>query len=65
MARKPNYTFERNARNKAKADKKEAKRQAKLASKVQKVDGEAADDAVDESPIAAETERDPTLAPPE
>jgi hypothetical protein len=30
MARKPNYSFERNTRAKAKADKREAKRQAKL-----------------------------------
>ena len=30
MARKPNYSFERNNRAKAKAAKREAKRQAKL-----------------------------------
>lgn len=33
MARKPNYAFERNNRAKAKAAKREAKRQAKLAGK--------------------------------
>ena len=36
MARKPNYGFERNARAKAKAEKREAKRKAKLASKAEK-----------------------------
>jgi hypothetical protein len=36
MARKPNYAFERNAKAKAKAEKREAKRQAKLASKAEK-----------------------------
>lgn len=36
MARKPNYSFEKNARAKAKAAKREAKRLAKLASKTAK-----------------------------
>ncbi len=36
MARKPNYSFERNKRAKAKAAKREAKRAAKLAAKAQK-----------------------------
>lgn len=36
MARKPNYSFEKNARAKAKAAKREAKRQAKLAAKAEK-----------------------------
>jgi len=36
MARKPNYSFERNSREKAKAAKREAKRQAKLAAKEKK-----------------------------
>lgn len=36
MARKPNYSFERNQRAKAKAAKREAKRQAKLASREKK-----------------------------
>ena len=36
MARKPNYGFERNARAKAKAEKREAKREAKLALKAEK-----------------------------
>jgi len=36
MARKPNYSFERNARAKAKAEKREAKRLAKLAAKAEK-----------------------------
>ena len=33
MARKPNYAFERNNKAKAKAEKREAKRLAKLAGK--------------------------------
>ena len=33
MARKPNYSFERNQRAKAKAAKREEKRQARLAAK--------------------------------
>ena len=40
MARKPNYSFERNARARAKAKKREAKRQAKLASKAQRQNAE-------------------------
>ncbi len=36
MARKPNYSFERNKRAKAKAAKREAKRVAKLAARAQK-----------------------------
>ena len=36
MARKPNYSFERNKLTKAKAAKREAKRQAKLAAKEEK-----------------------------
>ena len=36
MARKPNYSFEKNARAKAKAAKREAKRQAKLAARAEK-----------------------------
>ena len=36
MARKTNYAFERNKRVKAKAAKREAKRQAKLAAKEKK-----------------------------
>ena len=35
MAKKPNYAFERNAKAKAKAEEREAKRQAKLASKAE------------------------------
>jgi hypothetical protein len=48
MARKPNYSFERNSRAKAKADKKEAKRLAKLSQKAgaTDVDGDG-DEAVD------------------
>ena len=38
MARKPNYAFERNNRTKAKAAKREAKRQSKIASKSRKAD---------------------------
>ena len=33
MAKKPNYAFERNAKAKAKAEKREAKRLAKIAAK--------------------------------
>jgi hypothetical protein len=36
MARKPNYSFEKNSRAKAKATKREAKRLAKLTSKMAK-----------------------------
>lgn len=36
MARKPNYSFERNKRAKAKAAKRDAKRQAKIAARAQK-----------------------------
>jgi hypothetical protein len=47
MARKPNYAFERNSRAKAKTEKREAKRLAKLAAKggTGEVDGETADEA--------------------
>ena len=41
MARKPNYAFERNAKAKAKAEKREAKRLAKLAAKAEKQSEEA------------------------
>lgn len=44
MARKPNYAFERKNRANAKAAKREAKRQAKLAGKSQKTDAEKSDD---------------------
>ncbi len=54
MARKTNYAFERNSRAKAKAAKREAKRQARLAKKT-----EGATDDV------AEGESDPTQAPEE
>ncbi len=40
MARKPNYSFEKNARAKAKAAKREAKRKAKLAAKAEKQSAE-------------------------
>lgn len=59
MARKPNYSFEKNARAKAKAAKREAKRQAKLAAKADKQtpdsiphsndDARVSDNAVDET----------------
>ncbi len=58
MARKPNYSFEKNLRAKAKADKKEAKRLAKLAAKQgaaddnDGLDTDAEPDA--ESPVAAD-----------
>ena len=44
MARKPNYAIERNNRAKAKAAKREAKRQAKLAGRSRKTNAEALDD---------------------
>lgn len=43
MARKPNYALERNNRAKAKAAKREAKRQAKLAGRSRTTDAEASD----------------------
>jgi len=52
MARKPNYTFERNARAKAKADKREAKRQAKLAAKADKRVPDPADPEANDAPEA-------------
>jgi len=54
MARKPNYSFERNNRAKAKAAKREAKRQAKLLKKGGAV-GEESDDA---SPLEPERSED-------
>ena len=50
MARKPNYSFERNRRDKAKAAKREAKRQAKLAAKAETKDPAADDAAKDSDP---------------
>lgn len=44
MARKPNYAFERNKRAEAKAAKREAKRQAKLAGKSRVTDAEISDE---------------------
>ena len=65
MARRSNYSFERNARAKAKAEKREAKRQSKLAAKrantqsvvpkPDSIDPKSADDvALDDSPASAE-----------
>jgi hypothetical protein len=54
MARKPNYSFERNSRAKAKAAKREAKRQAKLLKKGP-VAAEAPDDV---SPVEPERSED-------
>jgi hypothetical protein len=54
MARKPNYSFERNNRAKAKAAKREAKRQAKLLKK----GGAAAEESDDASPAEPERSED-------
>ena len=63
MARKPNYSFEKNLRAKAKADKKEAKRLAKLAAKqgVTDADSGVEGDPEAESDIAVAA--DPTAEP--
>ncbi len=53
MARKTNYAFERNNRAKLKADKREAKRQAKLAKKAEEA---GADEFGEESAPAQESE---------
>ena len=53
MARKPNYSFERNNRAKAKAAKREAKRQAKLLKKGAAA-GEESDDAASPEPERSE-----------
>ena len=45
MARKPNYSFERQERERADAKKAEAKAAAKAAKKAAKAGGEAEDDA--------------------
>lgn len=45
MARKPNYSFERQERERADAKKAEAKAAAKAAKKAAKAGGEADDDA--------------------
>lgn len=55
MARKPNYSFERNQRQKAKAAKREAKRAAKLAAKEKRQDD--GDGTADEGPASASDER--------
>ena len=52
MARKPNYSFERNSRAKAKAAKREAKRLAKLAAKAEKQAGESTPEPDDGAPPA-------------
>ena len=54
MARKPNYSFERNNRAKAKAAKREAKRQAKLLKK----GGAAGEESDDASPLEPERSED-------
>jgi hypothetical protein len=51
MARKPNYSFERNARAKAKADKKEAKRQAKEAARKVKLAEDGEEPGIGDDPI--------------
>ncbi len=60
MARKPNYAFERNAKAKAKAEKREAKRQAKLAATAEKQVTEADDDDRPADPAANDTAADGT-----
>ena len=63
MARKPNYTFERNARAKAKAQKREAKRQAKLAAKAEKQPDEPTPELNEDAP-PADTAADDTAQRP-
>ena len=58
MARKPNYAFERNAKAKAKAEKREAKRQAKLASKAEKQPAESMPEPDDDARPADTTSDD-------
>jgi hypothetical protein len=62
MARKPNYAFERNAKAKAKAEKREAKRQAKLAAKAEKQVPEADDEDRPAGTAADDTAADDTAA---
>ena len=52
MARKTNYAFERNARTKAKAEKREAKRQAKIAARTEDLPDESTPEPGDEGPPA-------------
>ena len=56
MTRKPNYALERNNRAKAKAAKREAKRQAKLAGRLRTTDTEISDDDTQESTESLEYE---------
>ena len=64
MARKPNYQYERNARARAKAEKREAKRQAKLAARAQKAADTPEGEASEVEPGAeADTEQAPERAP--
>ena len=61
MARKPNYQFERNSRAKAKAEKREAKRLAKLAkAQTPELEGEAADAPPPADDIAQDSDQQPT-----
>jgi len=62
MARKPNYSFERNARAKAKAEKREAKRLAKLAAKAEKQLNESPPE-VDGDPLPTPAEADDPSKP--
>ena len=61
MARKPNYAFERNSRAKAKAEKREAKRLAKLAAKsgTTEVDGEDGSEPQPADDVAQDGEQQP------
>ncbi len=59
MARKTNYAFERNSRAKAKAEKREAKRLAKLASKAEKETAESTPE-LDDDTGPADTTTDGT-----
>lgn len=68
MARKPNYSFERNNRAKTKAAKREAKKQAKLAAKAEKAGATSAETIDENSPAEAEDghdERSDGVIPPE
>lgn len=63
MARKTNYAFERNSRAKAKAEKREAKRLAKLAAKAEKEPAESTPESDDGTRAADTTANDPAPHP--
>ena len=63
MARKPNYSYEKNARARAKAAKREAKRQAKLANKAARRDGEAMPEDASDDETALDAPQEDSPAP--